>query len=73
MLALVLPSLDARIAHLFPYVFGGGPDGARTVLSTIASAMISVTGLVFSITMVVLQLASSQFTPRVLTTFLTTG
>lgn len=69
-LALVLPSVDARVAHVIPYVFGGGPDGARTVLSTIASAMISVTGLVFSITMVVLQLASSQFTPRVLSTFL---
>ncbi len=36
----------------------------------IAGAMISVTGLVFSNTMVVLQLASSQFSPRVLQTFL---
>lgn len=52
------------------YVFQGGPDGARGLLGTIASAMISVTGLVFSITMVVLQLASSQFTPRVLGGFL---
>ena len=33
--------------------------------------MISITGLVFSITIVVLQLASSQFTPRVLASFLT--
>ena len=45
-------------------------EGARVVLSTIAGAMISVTGLVFSITMVVLQLASSQYTPRVLQAFL---
>lgn len=48
------------------YVFQGGPQGAREVLGTVASAMISVTGLVFSITIVVLQLASSQFTPRAL-------
>jgi uncharacterized membrane protein len=52
------------------YVFQGGPDGAREVLGTIASAMISVTALVFSITIVVLQLASSQFTPRALGGFL---
>jgi uncharacterized membrane protein len=52
------------------YVFQGGPDGAREVLGTVASAMISVTGLVFSITIVVLQLASSQFTPRALGGFL---
>lgn len=67
---LLLPPLEARVSTHLPYVFQGGPDGARSVLGTIASAMISVTGLVFSITMVVLQLASSQFTPRVLGTFL---
>ncbi len=66
----LLPLVDARLAHYVPYVFQGGPDGARSMLGTIASAMISVTGLVFSITMVVLQLASSQFTPRVLGGFL---
>src|SRR5690606_25785602 len=33
-------------------------------------AMISVTGLVFSITMIVVQLASSQYSPRVLRDFL---
>lgn len=53
-----------------PFVFRGGADGAREVLSTIAGAMISVTGLVFSTTLVTLQLASSQFSPRVLSTFL---
>jgi uncharacterized membrane protein len=65
-----LPVVDHRLTEHVPWVFQGGPDGARSVLSTIASAMISVTGLVFSITMVVLQLASSQFTPRVLGDFL---
>ncbi len=69
-LGLLLPPAEQRIATSLPYVFQGGPDGARSVLSTIATAMISVTGLVFSLTMVVLQLASSQFTPRVLGSFL---
>lgn len=65
-----LPQLDESVAEWVPYVFDGGPEGARSVLTTIATAMISVTGLVFSITIVVLQLASSQFSPRVLGTFL---
>ena len=69
-LGLVLPTLDSALAEHVPFVFEGGPDGARSLLGTIASAMISVTGLVFSITMVVLQLASSQFTPRILGNFL---
>ena len=51
------------------FVFGAGAEGARGVLSTIAGSIITVTGVVFSITVVVLQLASSQFTPRVLRSF----
>ena len=48
----------------------GKADSARELLSTIASALLTITGLVFSITILVLQLASSQFSPRVLQTFL---
>lgn len=51
------------------FVFEAGAEGARGVLSTIAGSIITVTGVVFSITIVVLQLASTQFTPRVLRTF----
>lgn len=68
--ASFLPSVDQRFAGEIPWVIESGPDGARSVLTTIASAMISVTGLVFSITMVVLQLASSQYTPRLMSGFL---
>jgi uncharacterized membrane protein len=50
--------------------FGGGADGARELLTAISSAMITVTGTVFSITVVVLQLASSQYSPRLLRNFL---
>lgn len=67
---LVLPSAESSWLPGSSLVFEGGAEGARTMLSTIAGAMISVTGLVFSITMVVLQLASSQYSPRVLQAFL---
>src|SRR5690625_4409197 len=56
-------------ASRFWWLFGGGAEGARGVLSAIASGIITVTGVVFSITIVALQLASSQFTPRVLRNF----
>ncbi len=52
------------------WLFSGGPEGARGVLDAIASSFITVTGVVFSVTIVALQLASSQFTPRVLRTFM---
>jgi uncharacterized membrane protein len=67
---LTLPLVDEHLVGDAPLLFGGNADSARSLLSTIASAMISVTGLVFSITMVVMQLASSQFTPRLLGGFL---
>jgi uncharacterized membrane protein len=44
-------------------------DDARSLLSTIATALLTFTGVVFSITLVALQMASTQFTPRVLRTF----
>lgn len=69
-LGLVVPYVEGSFEESPGWVFQGGVDGARSVLSTIAGAMISVTGLVFSITMVVLQLASSQFSPRILASFL---
>ena len=52
------------------WVYAGGSDGAREVLSVISGSMITVAGVVFSITMVALTLASSQFGPRVLRNFM---
>ncbi len=72
-LAIVMVRIDhSLISQRRPesdWLFGAGASGAREVLSAIASTMITITGLVFSITIVALQLASSQFTPRVLRTF----
>ena len=71
LLAIGLVELDRRLDDgLGEVTFGAGPDGAREVLSAITTSMITFTGLVFSITIVVLQLTSSQFSPRVLRTFL---
>jgi uncharacterized membrane protein len=51
-------------------VFGGTASGARDVLAIIAGSMITVIGLSFSLTVVALQMASAQFSPRVLRAFL---
>jgi len=52
------------------FLFCQTADSARSVLSIIAGAMVGVAGTVFSITLVALALASSQFGPRVLRNFM---
>lgn len=52
------------------WVYVSNPDEARNVLSTLLSSMITMTSLVFSITMVVLSLAASQFGPRLIRNFM---
>lgn len=70
-LGFLLPTWERGLSDsALDFVFEGGPDAAREVLGTIASSTISVTGLIFSITLVVLQLVSSQFSPRMLNGFL---
>jgi len=48
----------------------GGADVARTVLTAIAAAIITVVGVVFSIVILALTLASTQFGPRMLRNFI---
>ncbi len=74
LLGLGLPELDGVVdVHLSDrasdWLFGGDADAARTLLDAIASSLITVTALTFSLTVVTLQLASSQFSPRLLRTF----
>ena len=52
------------------WLYGGGADGARDVLATIAASMIAIAATVFSITIVALSLASNQFGPRLLRVFM---
>lgn len=61
---------DAREHAPSGLLFSGSPDSARSVLTAIAGSIITLTALVFSVTIVVLQLASSQYSPRVLRSFL---
>src|ERR1700760_2321348 len=54
----------------FPsWVLNGTADVARVLLATVAAAIITVVGIVFSITIVALTLASTQFGPRMLRNF----
>lgn len=52
------------------WAYSLGPNGSRAILSAIAGSMISVATTAFSITIVALQLASSQFGPRLLRNFM---
>lgn len=49
---------------------GNHPDGARTMLSTIAGSMITVAGVTFSVTIASVAYTTSQFGPRLLTNFM---
>jgi uncharacterized membrane protein len=51
-------------------MYSSSIDGGRSLLSTIAGSMMTVTGVVFSVTIVTLSLTSSQYGPRLLRNFL---
>lgn len=67
-LGAVLSSIDVPADAW--YVFQGTPDDARTLLIAIASTLATVIALVLGLTVVALQLASTQFSPRLLRNFL---
>src|SRR5450631_2323846 len=48
----------------------GSADAVRQILTTLGAAVVTVVGVVFSITIVTLTLASTQFGPRMLRTFI---
>lgn len=74
LLAILTSVLDQRLALIEnspllvqdTLLFGGDATGARALLTTIAGAWTTLMGVVFSITMVVLQLASNKFTAQVI-------
>ncbi|HRK32775.1 MAG TPA: DUF2254 domain-containing protein [Tepidisphaeraceae bacterium] len=74
-LAVVLIEIDAadydwKLADRFPRLFGAGAEGSRGLLAAIAGSMITVAGTTFSITIVALAQASSQYTSRILRNFM---
>jgi uncharacterized membrane protein len=63
-LALVMVAANRRVVGPrleLGWVYAGGSDGAKTLLSAVAGSVITVAGVVFSITVAALTQASSQF------------
>jgi uncharacterized membrane protein len=73
-LALASVAVDERVtgwlALNLGWTFTGGAEGASAVLGIIAGSMITIAGVVFSMTLVALSLASSQLGPRLLRNFM---
>ncbi len=51
--------------ELIPSSLVGTPDAALQILTTVATSMVSLTALVLTIVLVVVQLAMGQFSPRI--------
>lgn len=73
-LAFTLIGVDQMLGRSalqrWPLLFGAGVDGSRGVLAAIAGSMITVAGVTFSVTVVALSLAASQYSSRVLRNFM---
>jgi uncharacterized membrane protein len=71
--ALLMLRADQALEHSISepfWLYAGGPEGARILLSAVAGSMITVAGVTFSITIVALSFASTQLGPRLLDNFL---
>jgi len=69
-IAFVLAAIDkAHQARPLTWTFAFTPGTASTLLGIVAGAVITTAGVVFSLLVVSLQLASGQFSPRVLRGF----
>lgn len=62
-------ALMQRQSVVIRWLFSGTADAARAMLSVVAGSLITAISIVFSLTIVALVQASSQFTPRVLRQF----
>ena len=60
------PGMEAKLR----FVYSGGPEGARSLLSTVAGSMITAASVTFSLASVALSLASQQYGSRVLRNFM---
>jgi uncharacterized membrane protein len=73
-LAFATVALDEQLTDWlmrnWGWTFTGGAEGASSLLGAIAGSMITIAGVVFSMTLVTLSLASSQLGPRLLRNFM---
>lgn len=68
---LTIDATDAgREAGKLWWLQSGGPDDARELLSSLLSSLITMTSLVFSMTLVVLSLAANHFGSRLIRNFM---
>jgi uncharacterized membrane protein len=66
LLSFATIAIERKAGPLLPDSMSASPDAALSILMSVATSMVTLTGLVLTITMVVVQLAMGQFTPRVL-------
>lgn len=69
-MAEVDEAYGSKFVQELGWIYTGGPDGARGVLSAIGSSVMGVAGTTFSITIAVLSLTSGQYGPRLLRGFM---
>ena len=69
LLAIAITTIDQLPYFAAPSLLRIGIESARALLAAIAGAMLTVVGMVFSTLMIVLVLASQQFSPRILRNF----
>lgn len=63
-------TLDPGTEAKLKWAYSGGPEGARSLLSTIAGSMITAASVTFSLASVALSIASQQYGSRVLRNFM---
>lgn len=63
-------ALDARLLVRYPRIFGASAESSRSMLSTIAGSMVTTAGVTFSVMVLAVSQASTQYTPRVMRNFM---
>ena len=71
--ALAANRLMESVDRMLPWPSRVGVDGARILLTSLSSSMLTFIVFVFSILLLTVQLASAQLTPRVIATSTGTG
>lgn len=70
LLVILEPLRDVHLGERWPLFFGASPSSPSGLLTTVASSMITVAGVVFSITLVAFSLTASQYTSRLIRNFM---
>lgn len=60
---------ETNLKENYPRFFATGAEGAQGILQAIATSMITVAGVTFSVTILILNEASNQYSPRILRNF----